>query len=636
MVKVDEHITKISQVTPEVTLFLRSLGFSNYYIIKIFDLVGESAVTLTEDNPYWLLDEFPHMGFARVDEAARTLGIDEDNRYRIEAAVALCMRYYTGEGHTFAPYKELCEKTAAMLGVESELIEDVMEDMVFDGRLQLADVGGSRAVYFYGYYKAECGVAGKLARLENPQQGLKAIGGDIEALMSMAERDAGLQLSEEQKAAVRNALKGGVSVVTGGPGTGKTTIIKALISIVEGSGMKVAVAAPTGRAAKRVMETAGHFACTVHRMLEYFFDEESNFMTFARNRERPLEQDVIIVDEASMLDLMLTEALCDAIKAGTRLILVGDADQLPSVGAGNVLADMIESEYFFTARLTEIHRQSEQSMIVRNAHRINSGEYPVFMEDFRVVRADKQQDIADKIVMLASSLPPESVQVLTPVKKGIIGTASLNEKLQAAFNPPTEDKAELKFGSTVFRVGDRVMQTKNNYSIEYRKASAFVSGDWVEGNGCDTANDIVAVSANMLGEFYRTADGKPEGKGVFNGEIGIVAAVDAEMKKVTVVYDGCRWVEYQYIQLEEIELAYAITVHKSQGSEFPTVIIPMSWFPPVLATRSLIYTAITRGKESVYIVGNPAYMNAMVDNDQSSSRNSGLAHRLTGMYMGIG
>lgn len=701
------NITKISQVTPEVTLFLRSLGFTNYYIIKIFDLVGEAAQALTEDNPYWLLEEFPRMGFAKVDEVARKLGVAPDSRYRAEAAVGLCMRYYAGEGHSFAPYKELCLKASEMLEVSSELIEDVLEDMVFDGRLQLANVDGSRVVYFYGYYKAECSVAGKLAAMENPPGGLKPIGGDIEAQIAKAEASGGIALSSQQKEAVRNALLSGVSIITGGPGTGKTTIINALISIIEGSGMKVAVAAPTGRAAKRVMETSRHFACTVHRLLEYFYDEESHYMAFGRNRERPLEQDVIIIDEASMLDLLLTEALCEALRPGMRLVLVGDADQLPSVGAGNVLADLIAGEYFFTARLVEIYRQSAQSTIVLNAHRINSGQYPEFDDDFKLLRADKQQDILDKIVALASKFPLDRVQVLTPVKKGIVGSVNLNARLQEAFNPPASDKPELKFGQTVFRVGDRVMQTKNDYRMEYRTGGAPVSAGPASAGAAGTAgtasavrNDANAVesraTANMTvnaagartaekvrtaagqstvrtaapaaapegavpraaaaagnnafanktarpsetaaaaGRLYKTPDGKPDGKGVFNGEIGIVAAIDGEMKTVTVVYDGFRWVEYQYIQLDEIEPAYAITVHKSQGSEFPIVILPMTWFPPILATRSLVYTAVTRGKEAVYIVGNPAYMNAMVDNNRSRSRNSGLGSRLTGMYMGIG
>lgn len=590
-------MAKIREVTPEVTLFLRSIGLSNYYIVKIFDLVGESAIGLTEDNPYWLLEEFPRMGFAKVDAIAKTLGFGDENRYRVEAGIAILMKKYASEGHSFAFYKDLCRETAENLQINSELVEDVTEDMVFDGRLQLADVNGVRAVYFYGYYKAECSVAGKLARLENPQGGLKPVGGNIEALIAKTEAQSAVELSSEQKEAVRNALLSGVSIITGGPGTGKTTIINTLISIVEGSGLKAAVAAPTGRAAKRVMETSGHFACTVHRLLEFFYDEETRYMAFGRNAEKPLTQDVVIIDEASMLDLLLAEALCNALKPGTRLILVGDADQLPSVGAGNVLADLIDSEFFFTSALTHIYRQSEQSGIVINAHRINSGDYPKFGEDFRLVKADKHEEILRKIVDISSEIPKERLQVLTPTKKGLIGSISLNEHLQKTFNPPSEEKDELKFGSTVFRVGDRVMQNKNDYQIEYK----------VAGNE------------------------KALGKGVFNGEIGTVAAVDKEMKTVTVVYDDTRWVEYPYIQLDELELAYAITVHKSQGSEFPVVILPMSWFPPVLATRSLLYTAVTRGKEDVVIVGNPQYMNGMVDNNRSKSRNSGLKARIVGM-----
>lgn len=590
-------MAKIREVTPEVTLFLRSIGLSNYYIVKIFDLVGESAIGLTEDNPYWLLEEFPRMGFAKVDAIAKTLGFGDENRYRVEAGIAILMKKYASEGHSFAFYKDLCRETAENLQINSELVEDVTEDMVFDGRLQLADVNGVRAVYFYGYYKAECSVAGKLARLENPQGGLKPVGGNIEALIAKTEAQSAVELSSEQKEAVRNALLSGVSIITGGPGTGKTTIINTLISIVEGSGLKAAVAAPTGRAAKRVMETSGHFACTVHRLLEFFYDEETRYMAFGRNAEKPLTQDVVIIDEASMLDLLLAEALCNALKPGTRLILVGDADQLPSVGAGNVLADLIDSEFFFTSALTHIYRQSEQSGIVINAHRINSGDYPKFGEDFRLVKADKHEEILRKIVDISSEIPKERLQVLTPTKKGLIGSISLNEHLQKTFNPPSEEKDELKFGSTVFRVGDRVMQNKNDYQIEYKAA----------GNE------------------------KALGKGVFNGEIGTVAAVDKEMKTVTVVYDDTRWVEYPYIQLDELELAYAITVHKSQGSEFPVVILPMSWFPPVLASRSLLYTALTRGKEEVIVVGNPQYMNGMVDNNRSKSRNSGLKARIVGM-----
>ena len=601
------NITKISQVTPEVTWFLRNLGFSNYYIIKIFDLVGDAAIGLTEDNPYWILDEFPRFGFDRADSVARKLGVSPDSHLRLEAAVAYGLRSYASEGHTFAPLDEFCVKAAEFLDADTGLVRDVIEDMSFSGDVQLTNLGGRQVLYFYGFYRAECTVAGKLAALTDPAGGLPPVAGNPLALIKKAGADRGIELSAQQTDAVMNSLISGVSIITGGPGTGKTTIINSLISILEQSGQKVAVAAPTGRAAKRIMETSGHPACTVHRLLEYFYNEETGYMSFGRNSENPLDYNAIIIDEASMLDLMLTEALCNAIKPGTRLILVGDADQLPSVGAGNVLADLIDSDYFYITRLTEIHRQSAESRIVVNAHRINRGDAPAYGDDFMLVRADKQQDILDKIAEMVTKLPSGTFQVLTPTKKGILGNSNMNARLQQVLNPPSEDKAELKFGSRVFRIGDRVMQIKNDYRLEYR------------------------VSRHTPGQFDSRTDGDT-GKGVFNGEIGRVTGVDCEMKTVTVVYDEERWVEYSYVQLDEIELAYAVTVHKSQGSEFPTVIIPMTWFPPVLATRSLIYTAVTRGKNQVVIVGNPAYLEKMAANNQSRSRNSGLKDRLIGMY----
>lgn len=600
--KTVDSITKISQVTPEVTLFLRELGFSNYYIIKIFDLVGEAAVSLTEDNPYWLLEDFPRMGFKKVDQVAAQLGMEPENPYRLQAAVEFGLRAYLSEGHSYAPLKELVVNVGKLLELNSELVEDVIEDMVFDGRLQLSDLNGIRAVYFYGYYKAECSITKKLAGLENPTGGLKPVGGNIPALIRKAETASGITLSTEQKKAVENALLSGVSIITGGPGTGKTTIINAILSVLESGGMKVLVAAPTGRAAKRVMETSGHFACTVHRLLEYSYDEMTGYMRFGKNEFEPLDCQAVIIDEASMLDLLLAEALCDALLPGTRLILVGDADQLPSVGAGNVLADLIDSEYFFTARLTEIYRQTGESQIIVNAHRMNRGLYPDYSGDFHLLAASKQLDILDKIVDVAKHYPMRDVQVLTPVKKGILGSENLNLKLQEVFNPPMQGKAELAFGSRIFRVGDKVMQIKNDYRIEY----------------------------NCPKDPTQTG-----GKGIFNGEIGIVKSVDMEMRSVTVLFDDERWVEYAYVQLDELELAYAITIHKSQGSEFPVVILPMTWFPPILATRSLVYTAVTRGKKEVYIVGNPAYLNAMVDNNQSRSRNSGLKSRMMGLYQMI-
>lgn len=590
----DNHITKISQVTPEVTLFLRKLGFSNYFIIKIFALVGDAAIGLTEDNPYWLLDEFPKMRFDTTDKAAYSLGMERDNIFRIEAAIKHGLSSYMSRGHTFVLAREFCIQIGEFLGLSSESVEDVMEDMALSGELQLTVLDGREVLYFYGYYKTECFIVSKMTQMAEHVP--KSIGANMDAVIKKAESESGIVLSGQQTDAVKSSLNHSVSIITGGPGTGKTTIINTLIKIMEEGGLEVAVAAPTGRAAKRITETSGRVATTIHRLLDYYYDEEKNSMAFGRNANNPLDYDAVIIDETSMMDLMLMGALCKALKPESRLILTGDADQLPSVGAGNVLGDLIDSGYIYTSRLTEIFRQAEESNIVLNAHRIRKGIYPEYGNDFQIIRADKQSEIVDKIAVIASKMDLNNVQVLTPVKKGILGSHNLNAHLQKVFNPSEEGKDEIQFGDNVFRVGDRVMQIKNNYRLEYK---------------------------NKDGTF---------GKGVFNGEIGFVTAVHQEDKKITVCYDDERWAEYEYIRMDEIELAYAVTIHKSQGSEFATVIIPMSWFPPALATRNLIYTAITRGKEKVIVVGREDYINAMVENNEEGKRNSGLRARLEGVY----
>ena len=590
-------ITKISQVAPEAALFLRSLGLSNYYIIKIYALVGDAAIALTEDDPYWLLDEFAGMRFETADKIAKILGVEEDSPFRIRAAVKHGLALYVNRGNTFVPAAEFCEQISGFLELSREAVRDVVEDMALEGDLQLTLLEGREVLYFYGYYRAECQVVKKVASLIDRRP--RPVGANIEAVVAAAERDGGVSLSAQQKEAVVNSLDHGISIITGGPGTGKTTIINVLIRIMEQSGLEVAVAAPTGRAAKRITQTSGKTAMTVHRLLEYFYDEESGRMAFGRNQDNPLDYDAVVVDESSMMDLMLMGSLCRALKEDCRLILTGDADQLPPVGAGNVLDDLINSGYVHTSHLTEIFRQAEESNIVVNAHRINRGDYPQYGGDFLLVESRKHQDILDKITEIARRWPAGGVQVLTPVKKGLLGSASLNQHLQLIFNPPAADRPELSFGSRIYRQGDRVMQIKNNYRLEYRRQN---------------------------GE---------SGKGVFNGETGVIAAVHTDEQKLTVCYDDDRWVEYPYVQLDEIELAYAATVHKSQGSEFPVMIMPVSWFPPALATRNLLYTAVTRGQKQVILVGDKAYVNAMVDNVQAGRRNSGLKSRLTSLYESI-
>ena len=611
-------ITKISQVTPEVTWFLRELGLSDYYIIKIFALVGNNAVGMTKTEPYWLLDEFSRMGFKNVDGMAQKLGIGQDDPRRLKACVRFALASYVSEGHTFAPLEELRDRCASYLDLSPEKIEDAIETMTYEGILHKASGEEGERVYFFRYFMAESRVASRITRLSdsNPRE-LRKIIASPNALIRKYEETNGIELSEEQRRAVISSLANGVTVITGGPGTGKTTILNAIIYILEESGQKVAVTAPTGRAAKRIMETGGHFAQTVHRLLEYYYDETRKAMAFGKNSEDPLDYDCVIVDEASMMDILLCDALLEAVRENTRLILVGDKDQLPSVGPGNVLGDMIASDCLNTIFLNRIYRQDEESDIVTNAHRINHGDYPVFRSgnsDFEVIRLDSQKDIRQRICDVIKSLDLDNVQVLTPVKKGILGTGELNEELQKVFNPPESDKEELKFGKKIFREGDRVMQIKNDYQLSYKRERH----DRYGGDGTQ--------------EGYLREDGK----GIFNGETGRIIGIDREAKSVTVAFDddsfgrtwGRRFALYEYSKLDELEQAFAVTVHKSQGSEYPVVIIPVTWFPPMLATRSLIYTAVTRGKSRVILVGNPDYLNAMVDNDRSEQRYSGLKDRI--------
>ncbi len=618
-----QRITKISQVAPEAAWFLRGLGLSDYYVIKIYDLVGGASVTLIKEDPYWLLEDFSHMGFKKVDEIAENLGVKKDDPRRLRAGLRYVLSYYVGEGHTFAPKNDYLDKCAQLLDVTREAAEDALRMMVYEGTLHISFTEGEEAVYFYSYYKAESSVASKLVHLSNQEaKELKKIIASPEAFLRKFQENTGLELSRNQKNAVISSLVNGVTIITGGPGTGKTTIINALIYILEESGHRVAVCAPTGRAAKRIMETGGHFAQTVHRLLEYYYDETRGSMFFAKNSEDQLNYDCVIVDEASMLDIKLTEALLNAVKDGTRVVFVGDKDQLPPVGAGNVLTDLIKSEYFNTVELNEIYRQDLESDIVSNAHRINKGDYPSLKEgeetDFEVIRLNKQADIRDRICSIVRDMDPDKVQVLSPVKKGIIGVAELNPELQNIFNPPEADKEELKFGKKIFREGDRVMQIKNDYRISFKRERH----DRYGGDG--TIEGYV----------------REDGKGIFNGEIGTIVGIDKEARSMTIAFEddrfgkswGRRFALYEYTRLDELELAYAVTIHKSQGSEYPTVIIPISWFPSVLSTRSLIYTAITRGKSKVILVGDPKYMNAMVDNDRSTSRLSGLKSRILDMY----
>ncbi|MBQ1391291.1 MAG: ATP-dependent RecD-like DNA helicase [Firmicutes bacterium] len=587
----------------KIALAFQEYGLTTAQALRLYRAYGADAVALIEEDPYRLIDEVPGFGFRKADQIAEQMGISRESPRRIVSGVKYTLYYYVSEGSTYVPRQELLERTSELLDLSAELIDDELINMAFRAEIKIDSLEGQETVYLYPYYATEQYLVADLARLAGavlPPLDLK-----VENAIRQTEAETGIRLSEKQKEAVTRALENGISVITGGPGTGKTTIINALIRVLEYAGLKTALAAPTGRAAKRITETSGRYASTIHRLLEYAYAEDEDELRFGKTSDSPLEYDVVIVDEASMIDLMLMRGLTDAIRTGTRLLLIGDSDQLPSVGAGNVLRDLIESDFVFTIRLTEIFRQAEESMIVVNAHRINHGEFPFLNEkdkDFFFMERRSEEEIRDLMKELVTTRlsayyadldPQKDIQILTPVRKGLLGTGTMNELLQAALNPPAPGKEEKKAGGRIFREGDKVMQIKNNYQLAWKKRS-----------------DL------------------SEGQGVYNGDVGWIQTIDPESQLVTVVFDEDKFVSYDFSQLEELELAYAITVHKSQGSEFPVVVMPVSWFTPMLASRNLLYTAVTRGKRLVVLCGSKRRLEAMIDNNRTRLRYSGLAARL--------
>ena len=587
----------------EVTVYFQQYGISAEYAMKLYKQYGSNTIAIATENPYRLIKDVAGIGFRRADAMALKLGIAKNDEARIRSGVEFTLWYYAGEGNVFVPQKELCERTAGLLDVSSDEIAEQLMVMAIEGDIRVEMLEGRAVVYLAVYYNAEKNVAVKLAQLCESE--LKGVNTDMNSLIALTERETGITLSEKQKYAVITSLSYGVSVITGGPGTGKTTIINSIINVLSHGGHKIAIAAPTGRAAKRITETSGHFAQTIHRLLEYYYSEGEDAMRFGKTAEDPLDYDAVIIDEASMVDLLLMNGLVNALKPGTRLIMVGDADQLPSVGAGNVLRDIIDSEYVYSVKLDEIFRQARESLIVVNAHRINKGEYPSINEkdkDFFFMRRNGELEILETVKQLykerlpryyTNCEPVRDIQVLTPVRKGLIGSINLNKELQAVLNPLRAGLVEKKYGDKVFRVGDKVMQIRNNYELAWKRLSDFT-----------------------------------EGEGVFNGDVGFIDSIDVEFNEMTVVFDEDKYVKYDVTNFDELELAYAVTVHKSQGSEFPIVIMPVSWFPPMLATRNLLYTAVTRGKEAVVLVGSEQKLFAIVDNNAITKRYSGLAVRL--------
>ena len=588
-----------------ITIFLQTHGLSVNQCLKIYKKYGASSVDTVKNNPYILCDEISGIGFKTSDKIARSLGIEIDSPFRIQSGIRYVINEFCANGHTFMPKDELIKEASNVLTVSGDIIEENIKNAALDRKIKLEKVNDKEGVFTIPNYYCELGITNRILTLAISN--FQDISVDVDHLILQFEKKNNITFAESQKDAIISAFQNGIEIITGGPGTGKTTILKCIIEIFETCGLKVLLGAPTGRAAQRMSESTGKEATTIHRMLDMgvFEKEESVFVTNAE--EHSLEADVVIIDEASMIDITLMNALLKSIKVGTRLIIVGDVDQLPSVGAGNVLNDFIESGFTKVVRLKEIFRQGKESMIVVNAHKINKGEMPKLNEkgtDFFFIRNDIQEGILNTIIDLINTRLPKfnsnwdklkSIQVLVPMKKGVLGVTNLNERIQNVLNPKAPYKKEKEFRSMVFREGDKVMQIKNNYSLKWTRIAG---------------------------------KGDHEGLGVFNGDMGFIESIDLEGKKLSIIFDDERRVIYDFMYLDELDLAYAITIHKSQGSEFPVVIIPAYMGAPLLMNRNLLYTGITRAKEMVVVVGIPKALKYMVDNTRSMERYSSLNWRI--------
>lgn len=585
-----------------VLIYLGGYGITPAYAMKIYKQYKEKTIDIIQKNPYALADEVFGIGFNIADDIAARVGIEANSPFRIRAGVKYMLNKAALNGHIYLPIDKLIDYTSQLLKLPPELINDEMPAMSIENSVRVEDKEDQK-VYLNFFNVCEKYIARKLIELDDFRLEKKDYLQDILAIES-AER---ISFAPQQREAIQSAMEQGVLVITGGPGTGKTTIINAIINLSEAEGYELMLAAPTGRAAKRMEEATGHTARTIHRMLGYKYDETSRYkQSFEYNEDNPLDTDLIIIDESSMVDTMLMHALLKAVPEGTRLILVGDADQLPSVGAGNVLKDIITSGVIGVVRLTEIFRQSQQSAIVTNAHRINSGLYPELDKcdsDLFFMRRNNVQAIQSLLVELISTrLPkymncdPKELQVLTPMRKSPLGSVALNELLQQALNPPHPNKNEHIVGKTIFREGDKVMQIKNDYELEWR---------------CVKNKKIV-----------------DEGVGIFNGDEGVINFISDESSFIEVIFDDDKVVHYDFNHLDKLELSYAVTIHKSQGSEYKGVIIPLLSGPEMLMNRNLLYTALTRAKKLAVLVGLKEVINAMVDNNKEINRYTTLSERL--------
>ena len=589
-------------------MFLQKYGISLNLGAKIYQKYGDSVYSVLQENPYRLADDISGVGFKIADEIAYRIGIHTDSDYRIKSGMVYTLLQATGEGHVYLPKDELFQRAAELLGVDSSYMEKHLVDLAMDRKIVQKEQGDQILIYPAQYYYLELNTARMLRELDIFCPEDEKI---VERRIVQIEKETGTVLDEMQKKAVQEAAGHGLLILTGGPGTGKTTTINAIIRYFEGEGAEIRLAAPTGRAAKRMTEATGYEAQTIHRLLELSGmpedDREGQPIHFERNAENPLETDVIIIDEMSMVDIHLIYSLLMAVTAGTRLILVGDENQLPSVGPGNVLRDIIRSGQFPVVELKKIFRQASESDIVVNAHKINKGEQVEInnksRDFFFFKRYDADIIIRVVIALIQEKLPkyveakPFEIQVLTPMRKGLLGVERLNQILQRYLNPPDASKKEKEIGQGLFREGDKVMQVRNNYQLEWE----------------------------IRGRYGIPIE---KGVGVFNGDTGIIKTINEFAETAEVEFEDGRWAEYSFKQLDELELAYAVTIHKSQGSEYPAVIIPLLSGPRMLMNRNLLYTAVTRARKCVTVVGSEETFRDMIRNEKQQRRYSSLDQRI--------
>lgn len=587
----------------QAMIFLQQYGITMNLAVKVYQAYGQDVYGIIRENPYRLADDIDGVGFRTADEIAARVGIRMDSDFRVRSGILYTLLQASGEGHTYLPETELTPRASKLLNVTAEQVEKQYMDLAIERKIILKQMEDQTQIYAASFYYMEANTATMLKRLNVSYDVSDA---EIEQQIRGIEKKSGMTLDEHQVTAVKEAVRNGLLVITGGPGTGKTTTINTIIRYFELEGLEIFLAAPTGRAAKRMSETTGFEARTVHRMLELNGGAEESG-GFERDESNPLEADVIIVDEMSMVDISLMYSLLKAISVGTRLILVGDVNQLPSVGPGSVLRDIIQSHACNVVMLTKIFRQASTSDIIVNAHKINHGEEVILdnksMDFFFLKRYDADVIINVVLQLIKQKLPkfvdatPYDIQVLTPMRKGLLGVERLNGILQRYMNPPANDKVEKEYGSTVFREGDKVMQTKNNYQLAWE----------------------------IRTKFGLTVD---KGLGIFNGDMGIIRQINDFAEQMIIEFDEGRMVEYPYKLLDELELAYAITIHKSQGSEYPAVVIPLLGGPMMLMNRNLLYTAVTRARKCVTLVGNEVTFQQMIRNTSQQKRYSGLCDRL--------